>query len=164
MNLEVTNGGERIDVYLSKELDISRSKIQNLIKQEKILVNDKITSSNYKVKENDKITVNDDLDFDINVEPEDIDIDVVYEDDYLLIINKSSGMVVHPAPGNYTGTLVNALLYRFKKGATTNLRPGIVHRIDKDTSGVMVVAKDDKTLELLSDMIKNKKVKEHIGQ
>jgi len=159
MNLEVTNGGERIDVYLSKELDISRSKIQNLIKQEKILVNDKITSSNYKVKENDKITVNDDLDFDINVEPEDIDIDVVYEDDYLLIINKSSGMVVHPAPGNYTGTLVNALLYRFKKGATTNLRPGIVHRIDKDTSGVMVVAKDDKTLELLSDMIKEKKVK-----
>ena len=159
MNLEVTNGGERIDVYLSKELDISRSKIQNLIKQEKILVNDKVISSNYKVKENDKITVNDELDFDINVEPEDIDIDVVYEDDYLLIVNKASGMVVHPAPGNYTGTLVNALLYRFKKGATTNLRPGIVHRIDKDTSGVMVVAKDDKTLELLSDMIKEKKVK-----
>ena len=159
MNLEVTNGGERIDVYLSKELDISRSKIQNLIKQEKILVNDKVISSNYKVKENDKITVNDELDFDINVEPEDIDIDVVYEDDYLLIVNKASGMVVHPAPGNYTGTLVNALLYRFKKGATTNLRPGIVHRIDKDTSGVMVVAKDDKTLELLSNMIKEKKVK-----
>ena len=158
MNLEVTNGGERIDVYLSKELDISRSKIQNLIKQEKILVNDKVISSNYKVKENDKITVNDELDFDINVEPEDIDIDVLYEDDYLLIVNKASGMVVHPAPGNYTGTLVNALLYRFKKGATTNLRPGIVHRIDKDTSGVMVVAKDDKTHELLSEMIKEKKV------
>ena len=159
MELVVTNGGERIDVYLSSKLDISRSKIQNLIKQEKILVNDKITSSNYKVKENDIITVNDDLSFDINIEPEDIDIDVLYEDDYLLIVNKTSGMVVHPAPGNYTGTLVNALLYRFKKGTTTNLRPGIVHRIDKDTSGVMVVAKDDKTLELLSNMIKEKKVK-----
>ena len=159
MEIEVKESGLRIDTYLTNNLDISRSKIQKLIKQNKILVNDKNISSSYIVKEHDIITVNDELDFTIDIEPENIDIDVVYEDEYLLVVNKKSGMVVHPAPGNYTGTLVNALLYRFNKGKTTNLRPGIVHRIDKDTSGVLVVAKDDKTLELLSEMIKEKKVK-----
>ena len=159
MELEVNKDNVRLDIYISENLDISRSKIQKLIKQEHILVNDKSVNSSYNVKIGDIITINDSLDFDIKVEPEDIDIDVVYEDDYLLIVNKESGMVVHPAPGNYSHTLVNALLYRFGKTATTNIRPGIVHRIDKDTSGVMVVAKDDKTLELLSDMIKNKEVK-----
>ena len=159
MEIEVNNSGDRIDSYLANNLDISRSKIQKLIKQEKILVNGKTINSSYTVKENDIILVNDELDFDITIEPENIDIDVVYEDDYLLVINKKSGMVVHPAPGNYTGTLVNALLYYFNKGTTTNLRPGIVHRIDKDTSGVLVVAKDDKTLELLSEMLKKKEIK-----
>ena len=84
----------------------------------------------------------------------------MYEDKYLLIINKESGMVTHPAPGHYTGTLVNALLYKYDLEGDTN-RPGIVHRLDKDTSGLMVVAKDSKTLELLSDMMKHKKVKRH---
>ena len=159
MEIEATKSDIRIDIYLSEELDISRSKIQKLIKQNKILVNGKSINSSYNIKENDKILVNDELDFEINVEPEDIDIDIVYEDDYLLIVNKASGMVVHPAPGNYNHTLVNALLYRYKSLGSNKLRPGIVHRIDKDTSGVMVVAKDDKTLELLSEMIKEKKVK-----
>ena len=85
-------------------------------------------------------------------------LDIVYEDEYLLIINKKSGMVVHPAPGHYHETLVNALLFYLNQGCSTNLRPGIVHRLDKDTSGVMVVAKDEKVHELLSDMIKNKQV------
>ncbi len=159
MEIEVNNGGSRIDSYLSLELDISRSKIQKLIKQDKITVNGESISSSYTVKTGDIILVNDELDFDIKVEPENIDIDVLYEDEYLLVVNKKSGMVVHPAPGHYTGTLVNALLYRFNLGTTTNIRPGIVHRIDKDTSGVMVVAKDEKTLELLSDMLKKKEIK-----
>ena len=113
MELEVNKDNVRLDIYISENLDISRSKIQKLIKQEHILVNDKSVNSSCNVKIGDIITINDSLDFDIKVEPEDIDIDVVYEDDYLLIVNKESGMVVHPAPGNYSHTLVNALLYRF---------------------------------------------------
>ena len=140
------NNKTRIDSYLSKKLDISRSKVQKLIEQKKVLVNGKETQPNYKVKENDKIDVEDNLDFEIKVEKENIPIDIVYEDKYLLIINKESGMVTHPAPGHYTGTLVNALLYKYDLEGDTN-RPGIVHRLDKDTSGLMVVAKDSKTLE-----------------
>ena len=154
------NNKTRIDSYLSKKLDISRSKVQKLIEQKKVLVNGKETQPNYKVKENDKIDVEDNLDFEIKVEKENIPIDIVYEDKYLLIINKESGMVTHPAPGHYTGTLVNALLYKYDLEGDTN-RPGIVHRLDKDTSGLMVVAKDSKTLELLSNMMKHKKVKRH---
>lgn len=158
MELEVLKDNIRIDQYLTSELDISRSKIQKLIKQGKILVNDKVVNSSYSVKIGDTILVDDELDFTINVEAENIPLDIVYEDDNLLVVNKESGMVVHPAPGNYTGTLVNALLYKFSLSSRDTIRPGIVHRIDKDTSGLLVVAKDDKTHELLSDMIKDKKV------
>ena len=158
MEIEVIKDNIRIDQYLVSELDISRSKIQKLIKQEKVLVNGNVINNSYSVKIGDIILVNDELDFNINVEAEDIPLDIVYEDDNLLVVNKKSGMVVHPAPGNYTGTLVNALLYRFSLSNKDLIRPGIVHRIDKDTSGVLVVAKDDKTHELLSDMIKDKKV------
>ena len=152
------NDGLRIDSYLANELDLSRSKVQKLIKDGLVLVNGNKVSNSYTVKLNDEIEVNDDLNYDINVEPEDIKLDIVYEDDDLLIINKASGMVVHPAPGHYTGTLVNALLFYFGKEATTNLRPGIVHRLDKDTSGLMLVAKNDETLEKLSNMISTKNV------
>lgn len=148
----------RIDIYLAEKLNISRSKVQKLIKDRKVLVNGKETSSNYKTKLNDEIVVDDELNYEINIEPENIPLDIVYEDDYLLVINKKSGMVVHPAPGNYRGTLVGALLYKLKIKSTDSIRPGIVHRLDKDTSGLMVVAKDEKTHELLSEMIKNKKV------
>ena len=149
---------ERLDSFLSKELDISRSKIQKLIKEKKVTVNNKYESSSYQVKKGDEIEVLDDLDYEINVEPEDIPLDIIYEDDDLLVINKESGMVVHPAPGHYTGTLVNALLYKYKDLAGDKFRPGIVHRLDKDTSGLMLVAKNEYTLEKLSEMIGNKEV------
>ncbi len=154
----IDNENLRIDTYLSNELNISRSKIQKLIKEEKVLVNNKIISSNYKVKLDDEIEIDDDLDFDITVEPKDIPLDIIYEDDYLMIINKDSGMVVHPAPGHYDDTMVNALLFYLNKGNTKNIRPGIVHRLDKDTSGLMIVAKDEKTMELLSDLMSKHEV------
>ena len=148
----------RIDTYLSNKLDISRSKIQKLIDEEKVTVNGKVIKSNYKTKLNDEIEIDDELDFDISVEPVEIPLDIVYEDEYLMIINKPSGLVVHPAPGHYDDTLVNGLLFYLNKDKTKNIRPGIVHRLDKDTSGLMVVAKDEKTMELLSEMISKKEV------
>ena len=159
MDIVVEEEKKRIDQYLSEKLDISRSKIQKLIDEERILVNGKSVSSSYKVKINDEIEVNDDLSFEINIEPEDIPLDIVYEDDDLLIVNKESGMVVHPAPGNYSGTLVNALMGKFNLSNTGDkIRPGIVHRIDKDTSGLLVVAKNDWTHDKLASMIKEKDV------
>ena len=151
----------RLDQYLSNSLDISRSKIQKLLKQDKILVNGKKEKSSYLVQINDLIEINSELDFSIKIEAKKIPLDIVYEDDYLMIINKKSGMVVHPAPGHYTDTLVNALLYHFNIKETTNIRVGIVHRLDKETSGLMMVAKTDEMLEKLSNMIKEKEVKRH---
>ena len=147
----------RLDVYLAKELDISRSKIQKLIKNNKILVNDNSVSSNFLVNLDDTIIVNDDLDFTIHVNAQDIPVDVIFENDDLLIINKPSGMVVHPAPGNYDNTLVNALIGKYHL-SEDQLRPGIVHRLDKDTSGLMLVAKNDYAHEKLSKMIQEKEV------
>ncbi len=156
--LIVEESTKRLDKYLSNVLDISRSKVQNLIKQGKVKVNGKTEKESFKVSNGDRIEVDDDLDFSIDVEPENLKLDIVYEDPYLMIVNKESGMVVHPAPGNYNHTLVNAVLYHLGKGKTKNMRPGIVHRIDKDTSGLMVVAKTDDALEKLSLMIKNKEI------
>lgn len=158
--IEVKEESVRIDIFLREKLDISRSKIQKLIKEEKILVNNKSVNNRYIVNTGDIITINDNLEFDIPLVAENIDLDVVYEDEYLLIINKKSGMVVHPAPGHYNQTLVNALLYHFSL-SNDKIRPGIVHRLDKDTSGLMLVAKNDEVHEKLSEMIKNKKVKRH---
>ena len=150
---------ERIDSYLSNKLNISRSKIQKLIKEDNILVNGEVPKTNYKVKLNDKIEVLEKEQEEItDIKPTNIPLDIVYEDDYLMIINKKSGLVTHPAPGHYDDTLVNAVLYYLNKGPTTNIRPGIVHRLDKDTSGLMIIAKDEKTQELLSDMISKKEV------
>jgi 23S rRNA pseudouridine1911/1915/1917 synthase len=117
-----------------------------------------VVNSSYSVKIDDQIEVDDELDYEIHVEPENIPLNIIYEDDDLLIINKESGMVVHPAPGHYTGTLVNALLYHYPMIQGENHRPGIVHRLDKDTSGLMIVAKNECSLEKLSEMISTKVV------
>ena len=159
--IEVTENEKRIDSYLAEELDLSRSKVQKLVKQGLVTVNGRVVANNYNVKLGDIILVDDDLNYDITIEAEDIPIDIVYEDDDLLVINKPSGMVVHPAPGHYTGTLVNALLYKFQLSSGEKGRPGIVHRLDKDTSGLMLVAKNDQTHEALSKMIANKEVERH---
>lgn len=157
MRVVVNKTGERLDSYLADELNISRSKIQKLIKNNMVLVNDEIESSSYKVQISDEIEI-EDLKEEINIEEENIPLDIIYEDEYLMVINKKSGMVVHPAVGNYHHTLVNALMYYLNIDSTDSIRPGIVHRIDKDTSGLMLVAKTDEALEKLSLMIKNKEV------
>ena len=151
----------RLDTYLAEKLELSRSKIQKLIKEDLVTVNGKNVNGSYQVKLNDEIEINDDIDYEMKVDPENIPLDIVYEDDDLLVINKPSGMVVHPAAGHYTGTLVNALLYHFNIESKDKIRPGIVHRLDKDTSGVMLVAKNEWTHERLSDMISKKDVKRH---
>ena len=155
----IDNQDIRIDKYLMNNTSYSRSKIQKMIDNENILVNDKVVKSSYIVKENDIITINEEDD-DINIVPENIPLDIVYEDDYLLVVNKPSGMVVHPAPGNYSGTLVNALMYHCNKLSSVNgsIRPGIVHRIDADTSGLLLVAKNDMVHNDLAKQIETKSV------
>ena len=156
--LKVEESNLRLDVYIANKLDISRSKVQKLIKQNKVLVNNKHENSSYLINEGDIININDNLDFEIHLKPQNIPIDIVYENEDLLIINKPSGMVVHPAPGNIENTLVNALLGKYSL-SSNDTRPGIVHRLDKDTSGLMLVAKTDYAHEKLSKMISQKDVK-----
>lgn len=150
--------GERIDKFLSVLLeDSSRNAIQKLIENGKVLVNGAIVNKKYKVSTDDEITMLPSELKPLDAEPEDIPLDIVYEDEHLLVVNKPRGMVVHPAPGNYSGTLVNALLYHCKdslSGINGILRPGIVHRIDKDTSGLLIVAKTDKAHIGLAEQIK----------
>ncbi|WP_315114467.1 RluA family pseudouridine synthase [uncultured Clostridium sp.] len=136
----------RLDVFLTEHLDgKSRSFIQGLIEKEEIKVNDKVKRSNYKLKDGDIVTIRIPNSIPLNVEGEEIPLEILYEDNDVIVVNKSQGMVVHPAPGNYKGTLVNALIHHCKdlSGINGITRPGIVHRIDKDTSGVLVVAKND---------------------
>ena len=146
----------RIDKYLIEVLEISRSKIQKMIENGNILVNNKSVKNSYIVRVDDEIKVTDYVD-NIDIVPENIDLDIVYEDDYLLVVNKPSGMVVHQAPGHYSGTLVNALMYHTNL-SNNDIRPGIVHRIDKDTSGLLLVAKNDEIHEYLSNEISKRKV------
>lgn len=149
------NSNIRLDVYLSKLLDgKTRSYIKNLIDDGKILVNSKKVKAGYILKKDDVIYVEEIEEKLMEAVPEKIDIDILYEDEDIIIINKKKGMVVHPANGNYTGTLVNSLLYSHKNNLSSIngvIRPGIVHRIDKDTSGVLVVAKNDNAHKKLSE-------------
>ena len=161
-NISVDFEGERIDKYLSQIFnDKSRSYIQGLIEKGNILVNDKNIKSNYKLKTFDEVKVIMPEPIHLKVEPENIDLDILYEDKDLIVVNKPQGMVVHPAPGNYNGTLVNALLYHCKDLSSINgvIRPGIVHRIDKDTTGVLVVAKNDEAHNFLSDQLRDHSMK-----
>lgn len=147
----------RLDVFLAEELNLTRSSVQKLIENENVTVNGNITGKNYKLKTNDEIIVVIPEPEPLSVDAENIPLDIVYEDDYLLVVNKPKGMVVHPAPGNYSGTLVNALMYHCKdslSGINGVLRPGIVHRIDKDTSGLLIVAKNDVAHQHLAAQIK----------
>ena len=150
--------GERIDKFLSVLVpDCSRNAIQKLIEQGNVTINGAAVNKKYKVNSDDEILVVTGELKPLDAEPENIPLDIVYEDDDLLVVNKPRGMVVHPAPGNYTGTLVNALLYHCKdslSGINGVLRPGIVHRIDKDTSGLLIVAKNDRAHMGLAEQIK----------
>ena len=149
----------RIDKYLIDILNLSRTKIQNLIENDKIIVNDKNIKNSYIVRVDDEINIlEDNFKQDVEVVPEKMDLEIVYEDDYLLVVNKPSGMVVHPAVGHYSNTLVNGLLYHTRL-SNNDVRPGIVHRIDKDTSGLLLIAKDDNVHAILSKEISLKKVK-----
>ena len=145
-NISADFEGERIDKYLSQIFkDKSRSFIQGLIEKGNILVNDNNIKSNYKLKAFDEVKVIMPEPVHLKVEAENIPLDILYEDKDVIVVNKPQGMVVHPAPGNYNGTLVNALLYHCNDLSSINgvIRPGIVHRIDKDTTGVLIVAKND---------------------
>ena len=154
--------GLRIDKYLSNIFkDKSRSFIQGLIEKENVKVNSKSLKSNYKLKKADEIEIMIPEPEILSVEAENIPIDIVYEDEDVIVVNKAQGMVVHPAPGNYNGTLVNALLYHCKDLSSINgvIRPGIVHRIDKDTSGILVIAKNDDAHNKLSEQLKDHSMK-----
>ena len=157
--VKAEEAGKRIDAYLSsKNEDISRVAIQRLIEEEKILVNGKKTKASYKVQENDKITQQEEKPQEINLKAQDIPIEIIYEDDDIIVVNKPKGLVVHPANGNPDGTLVNAIMAICKdslSGIGGEIRPGIVHRLDKDTSGILVVAKNDKAHINMSEQIKN---------
>jgi 23S rRNA pseudouridine1911/1915/1917 synthase len=151
----------RIDKYLAKEIpDVTRSQIQLMISQGQILVNDSEVKANYILKENDEIVVEFVEPVPSNIIAQDIPLDVYYEDEDVIVVNKPSGMVVHPAPGNYTNTLVNALLFHCHdlSGINGEIRAGIVHRIDKDTSGLLVACKNNLSHKDLSKQFADKKV------
>ena len=151
--------GQRIDKFLVENTEYTRSKIQKMIDNDCILVNGKSIKSSYTLKAGDQIEVKD-YEENTDILPENIPLDIYYEDDDLIVVNKPSGMVVHPAPRNYTGTLVNALMYHTNNLSTVNtsIRPGIVHRIDADTSGLLLVAKNDKAHNILAEAIQKKEV------
>lgn len=161
--LEVEEDNIRLDAYISKQVsELSRTMIQKLIESGDILVNGSKKKLSYKVCGGDKITINIPKVKEVNLKPQDIPVEIIYEDNDIIVVNKPKGMVVHPANGNPDGTLVNAIMAMCKdslSGIGGELRPGIVHRIDKDTSGLLIVAKNDKAHIEMSNQIKNHEVK-----
>lgn len=152
----------RLDVFISNSFeDMSRSYIQKLIEDKNVMVNGQFKKSNYKLRLHDSIYIELPELKELVVEAENIPLDILYEDEDIVVVNKEQGMVVHPAPGNYKGTLVNALLYHCKdlSGINGVIRPGIVHRIDKDTSGILVIAKNDKAHKKLAEQLKDHSMK-----
>ncbi|WP_346890235.1 RluA family pseudouridine synthase [Clostridium sp. UBA1056] len=160
--IDEENTGKRLDLFISEnEADMSRSFVQGIIEKQQVKVNNQIKKSNYKLRIKDEVQVEIAEPVELQVEAEDIPLDIVYEDSDVVVINKPQDMVVHPAPGNYTGTLVNGLLHHCKdlSGINGVIRPGIVHRIDKDTSGILVVAKNDKAHNSLAAQLKDHSMK-----
>lgn len=159
-NFKVTDEcqGKRLDRWLAEqEIELTRSAIQKLISEGEIKVNGKFVPKNYVLKKDDDVSVNIPEPKELDVKAQDLPIEIVYQDEDLLVVNKPKGMVVHPAAGNYEGTLVNALLHHCKgqlSGINGIVRPGIVHRIDKNTSGLLIVAKNDKAHLKLAEQIK----------
>ena len=160
MNIISKVSNVRLDKYLTIELDMTRSNIINNIKNGNILVNGKMVKSGYNLKENDEISIN--IEYEDNkLEAENIPLDIVYEDQYLIVVNKKSGMVVHPGAGNKKNTLVNALIYHTNNNLSNIngcTRPGIVHRIDKDTSGLLLISKNNDVHNIIANDFKNKKI------
>ncbi len=159
--IKVEEDGKRIDAYVAEKMDISRVNVQRLIEENKLLVNGKSVKPSYKVKLGDEISIEKEEPKEIEIKPENIPIPILYEDNDIIVVNKPKGMVVHPANGNWEGTLVNAIMAICKdslSGIGGEIRPGIVHRLDKDTSGVIVIAKNDKAHINLSEQIKNHEV------
>ena len=153
--------GTRLDQFIASVADISRSQAKNLIEDGEVSIDGKIVKKpSYKVKEGETVSFEIPEPVPLDLQPEDIPLDVVYEDKDVIVINKPAGLVVHPAPGHYSGTLVNALLYHVKdfQGINGTLRPGIVHRLDKDTAGLLVVAKNDVAQQSLIEQFKNRTV------
>ena len=153
--------GQRADVGLAALLELTRSNMQKLLDEGRVVRGAKVLKSNYKLKLGEEITVTLPEPQPLDVQPENIPLDIIYEDEDVVVVNKARGMVVHPAAGNYTGTLVNALLYHCKNLSGINgvIRPGIVHRLDKDTSGIMICAKNDAAHVSLSQQIQAKTAK-----
>lgn len=157
ITLRATEENTRIDIFISREIEnLSRSRTQMLIDEQKVSVNKKYVKSNYRTKIDDVVEVTIPRPVILDIKPENIPVEIVYEDNDLAIINKPQGMVTHPAPGHISGTLVNALLYHLKNLSSINgvLRPGIVHRLDKNTSGLLIVAKNDKSHNYLASCLK----------
>lgn len=161
LKIDETGETQRIDRFISDTIsELSRQYVVELIASGNILVGGKIVKKNYKLKSGDTISIDIPEPEEISVEAEDIPLDILYEDEDVIVVNKGKGMAVHPAPGNYEGTLVNALLFHCKdlSGINGKMRPGIVHRIDKDTTGVMVVAKNDEAHRNLAEQFKDHEV------
>lgn len=158
--LEVLEEGKRLDSYIAEKTELTRTRIQMLIKEENISVNNKKSKSSYKVEKDDLIEIVIPDEKKIDLVPENIDINILYEDSDMAIIDKKAGIVVHPSHGHESGTLVNAVMYHIKdlSGINGEIRPGIVHRLDKDTSGLLIVAKNDNAHIKLSEMFSNSKI------
>ena len=156
MKYQVKENDIRLDIFLTDVLDVSRSQVTKMIKAKEILVNDKIVKAGFMLKNGDEVTVNHtEVD---GVVPEKMDLDIVYEDDDVIVVNKANGVVVHPGAGNHSGTLVNGLLYHTKlSDVNGDERPGIVHRIDAYTTGLLMVAKNNKAHEILAEELALKK-------
>ena len=161
--VEQSEEKNRLDSYIaSKDLELSRSMIKKLLEDGKITVNGEITKASYKVQLNDKIEIDIEKPKEVKLEAQEIPLDVIYEDNDILVVNKQKGLVVHPGNGNLDGTLANAVMAHCKNslsGIGGELRPGIVHRLDKDTSGLLIIAKNDKAHIKMSEQIKDRKVK-----